>query len=573
MSASAYPTFSSESVSAYSKQCNTDIGMLTDNSAPIVPHTFSFRGTQAALLFIHPITPEEEQQIADLVVKCFGHRCNACISRSKLFCKLSGKGRSRFDPASTCPEGSPVTDLTKGLSAMADLITQREPSGVYFIPHGQTFVSFHYPHSGSLGEHKFLHFALRVPEGVTCAKALDIEMIQKGLDTLLFQSTIFADLVGRMKRQGLPSLELFTQVCDKSTYGEKTFGHATRWMVKIVKTPGSDLSTLIGHIFEAGLSRVTYTNIDCTLRHTADQILTILEDPDTKSFEGLSKLLAQRADPHAYRRTTAPPTEGQLKVAVDALAGFLAQVMSVEFGKTLPDYTSFEVPEITPQVTSAAGSIIQNMLDRTQRMKVSGSVSFADRMKGKIDPQRLRDEIRGLTTMEAFLAFMKQHPDAKVTRRGGGQACYYATCTFGKDKVGLADYMPGYIWGFGGCCFDSFCDAYQVIGVMHTKTSMHDNYVFVTGPTKSKFSVTQGCFFPEFLHSSITRTCGSTFEALKFKHSQVMTIPDGPLMAGFGTSVVDKATKLYMPMTLCISVGDLSESCTLTHKCTEVKTT
>jgi hypothetical protein len=554
----------------YSKQCNTDIGTLTEKSTPIIPHIFH----KVAFLFVHFITPEQEQKIVDLVVKCFGHRCNACIKRAQFFCTLSGKDRSRFDPALTCPQGSFIQDLVKGLSELADTITKTEPVGLYFVPHGQTFVGYLYPHCGTLGDHKFLHFALALPADSTCMKSVNIAMIQKGLYTLLFESTIFVDLIARMKRQGLTSLELFTQVCDKSTYGERVFGHAIRWMIEILKTSDSDLATLIDHILRAGLSYVTYTNIDCTLRHTADQILTILEDPETKSFEGLSKLLAQRADPHAYRRTTAPPTQGQLKVALDAFADFCAQVMPLEFGKTLPGFTSLETPIAAPPITTAAGSIIQDMIERTQHLKVSGSVSFADRMKGKVDPLCLRDEIRSLSTIDAFLAFMKKHPSAKVSYLNGEtrQMCYFATCTFGKnkdgkDKVGLADYLPGYIWGYNGCNLGyAPWDDCKVIGVMHTKTSLHNNYVFILGPTKPKFTLFSGCFFPEFLHSSIAQTCGSTFEALKDKHSQVMTIPDGHLMAGYGTSVSDKATKLLIPTTLSISVDNVTEHCTLTHE-------
>lgn len=559
----------------FSPTRNMHIAELTALTSPIVPHTFSYFGKKVSLLFRHQMTPEQKKMVSDAVVACYGHCCDACITRAAFFCTLSGIDRSHFDPAAVCMHESSVYDLAKMLSALADTVTQSTPCGIYFVKHGQTFLGDYLPQEGSCGEILFHHFAIPIVAGSTSDKEVKIEMIEKGLDTLLFQSTIFADLVARMKRQGRSSLDLFTSVCNTSTYGEKTFGHATRWMMKIVEGGSSSVENFIRHIFDAGLSYVGLMNVDCTLRHTADQILTILEDPLTKSFDGLSKLLAQRADPYAYRRTTVAPTEGQLKMAVDALAGFLAQIMTIEYAKTLPGYTSFESSGLgsigsTGPVSGVTGSLIQDMLQKTQSLKLSQSTSFADRMKAKIGPEVMRQTIRSLATMEAFLAFMKEHPGATVVLKSGGHEGYHATCTFGKDadgkeKVGLADYMPGYIWGFGGCSLGYSYGNRLIKGVMHTKTSLHDNYVFISGPTKETFSVSSGCFFPEFLHSSITRTCGSTFEALKSKHASVVSIPDGPLMAGMGFSVADKASKLYMPAVLSIAIDGVSESCTLTH--------
>jgi hypothetical protein len=538
----------------------------------IEPYVFPYFGSDVAILFAHTYLSEDEKAIADAVTHCFGHRCNACIKRAQYLSTLSGVGRSRFNPAARCPAESPVNNLAHILTKLADEITQRQICGVYIVPHGQKFVGNFNPHDGSRGDHKFLHFAMATTKA--SSKNAKIEMLQKGLDTLLFQSSIFSNLVGRIKNQGVDSLKLFASVCDTSTYGEKTFGHATRWMMKIVEGGSSSVENFIRHIFDAGLSYVGLMNVDCTLRHTADQIITILEDPLTKSFDGLKTLLAQRADPLAYRRTTAPPTEGQLKMALDALKDFRAQVMTVEYAKTLPGYTSFENAVVT---SDTAGSLIQDMLLKTQSLKISQPTSFAARMKTMVGPELLRNTIRELTTMQSLLAFMKEHPGARLVLESGGSACYHATCTFGKDvngdeKVGLAEYMPGYIWGFGGCSlgwnglgYNSDDDQY-IVGVMHTKTSLHNNYVFITAPTRRTFSVSSGCFFPEFMHSSITRTCGSTFEALKKEHAKVMSIPAGQLMAGKGFSVADKSTKLYMPASVRITLDGITEKCTITHE-------
>jgi hypothetical protein len=137
---------------------------------------------------------------------------------------------------------------------------------------------------------------------------------------------------------------------------------------------------------------------------------------------------------------------------------------------------------------------------------------------------------------------------------------YVADTTLDREKI-----IHDYLWLFLNNETHRFCGYEEVSHLNFIDISTHRNIIFILKESRKsidRIPVTKNCCIPEFLDTSIRRTCGSAFEKLNSLTN--INIPEsGDLAFGIGTSITGTDNKLFN--TIKILINDEATVRTITH--------
>jgi hypothetical protein len=121
-----------------------------------------------------------------------------------------------------------------------------------------------------------------------------------------------------------------------------------------------------------------------------------------------------------------------------------------------------------------------------------------------------------------------------------------------------------YLWSFGGLKIQK-SGFIPISGILQTCVGRYNNIVFcLDNCFDNDVQISGGCFFPEFLATSCTRTCGKAFEDLQPSHKKIIQVPTQiPLAVGHATSIMNLKGELVHKVSLKIIVDSYSGVCTL----------
>jgi len=399
----------------------------------------------------------------------------------------------------------------------------------------------------------------------TCDDSTRIALIVDCIPRYL-TSGLFERLVLRLVPQGKDSLNLMKTCLDKAPYGNK-FIPAVNWCEAILNdlethskkwehfSPKEKISFAIYHIIRAGLAKDSAGSVAMLFQTAYNNIIGLLED--AKSESAMTNLCAERLDPSNYQRRTVDATPGQIANAIKHLGDFTNSIMNEAQAKELIPEMVFHGQSLTTEQDSESASLtsptlptssmtgFKAQLDKIQKPEVP--TSFASRCgKSSIDV-----EIKNIKTLRDFVDLTRKNPDLKVEISGTSSVAYVASTTLDKDKIAHR-HLWGFMNGFPASSFglsNSWTEVSHTIP-MYEYITGYKSVIFVT-PAINKMSNFRNCCFPEFLTPEFRRACGSAFEGLN--STTKIAIPDGQLMAGFGTSIKDNAGKLHSPVNLRVN--------------------
>lgn len=343
----------------------------------------------------------------------------------------------------------------------------------------------------------------------------------------------------------IPSLELLLTLLPKITYGDK-IQESTEWFLKYMKnymSPDYDcnivvLDALVNQYMVKGYAeeRIVTTN----LKQTKDTVLRAMSCAHSES--ALVSLLTNLFNPTTYMRKTAPPTQGQLEVAMNIFkdAGFYTTVMTLT--NLLNKYNGREPSSVIisskDDAFSTWGSMQTSMKNASIKGRRGGAGGFAHRAGTTAfdAPTTITklysriNEMPGLTihvTSSSHPVMLTQFPDTA------------------RDLL-----KHDYLWGFknGKTPHSEYgiMSGYHPVSAMTAPGTMGRNVAFIIkgASIRDKHNVGNTCF-PSFLKEAVQRKAGSAFESLNKTTTARLPDSDEPLALGVGSSRSDSHNHLY----------------------------
>jgi hypothetical protein len=492
------------------------------------------------------------------------HNCRECGRRFAFFSNLSGGGIPVFSSVSKF-----LSDAIE-LDSLAEKACLTPPKDILVIQPNDTYLRFKL-HAGvsSMDGSPFCHYCFQIPTELrsesseTKGKNRIYDLFSSAVRRYLTSEAdpIISRLIGKILLQGTKSLELLYKTLEEVPYGENTYASAVKWMLAIIEHhPKKDSSALdlflfkINTISSAGVYQDAFGAV-CPLIHSALHLMDILDEAG--NMNDLKKTLSLRLDPTCYRRTEAPATDWQLKLAKERLGNFRARIMSVAEAQTMKGW--FQIAD-REQKSTCAGDVLADM------MKTKMKKSFADR----VGESSIVEKIRFIKTLDGLKQFLLENPKAQVELNTLGSPDYHGYHAVMVDAEGnhtKFDFIRSdleYLWSFGGLKIQK-SGFIPISGILQTCVGRYNNIVFcLDNCFDNDVQISGGCFFPEFLATSCTRTCGKAFEDLQPSHKKIIQVPTQiPLAVGHATSIMNLKGELVHKVSLKIIVDSYSGVCTL----------
>ena len=390
-------------------------------------------------------------------------------------------------------------------------------------------------------------------DGVT-DKSIDTKKLQETTDK--YTPLIRGILKKIWFQEGLlQSIEIFIRIANDSTYGEKIIPGA-KWLRMVLgkidlyangkKTfdhlEAKELIPLIGDII---FSSQTDSGV-ITDYHQANggNVLGLLQT--AQSEEAMKKIMVQRMCPTSYQRRVAPPKMGNIKEAAKTLGEFTNTIHTLEELRELPNtVTVCDIDGGEAAEEGVTSDVYASLMTSAQKKDPQqGKFNFAARAKSSV---------LSPTTLTELMAMIK---DGRITKLqldvSSHSLTYTAKTTLNRDRI-----IHPYLWWYQQETQTKVRGKQVVTDITHTKTSSHDNYTFrIEGLDRKIYGwkdlgSTSNCCFPEFLETSVRRTCGPVFEA--FNKRVPISVPSGPISLGVGTSVKNSAGELYGVITVYVN--------------------
>lgn len=407
------------------------------------------------------------------------------------------------------------------------------------------------------------------PEQITtCTDGNRIHLIKNSIHRYVI-SGLFERFMDRLIIQGSSSLGLMTNCLKKAPYGHK-FIPAVNWCTAVLDdvaihskkwthfSPKEKIGFAVKHIIRAGLAKDVQGSVALLFQTANNNIIGLLED--ATSEDAMTELCAERLSPQTYQRRTADASEGQILNAIKHLGDFTNTILNETRAKELIPEMVCHKRNIQAELSSSSSlSSLSSSLSgfatqMTKAQKQSNqetSSSFASRCnKAAIDV-----EIQNIDSIKKFVEFSRKNSDIKVEiSLNSSTIVYAAETTLSKEKISHRN-LWAFLSGRAKKDFGLSELSDQWAEVTHTIPMYeyiigYKNTIFVISGINPK-SDFRNCCFPEFLMPEYRRICGSAFEGLN--KTTPISISDGPLMVGIGSSVKDDINTLSRPIQLRVN--------------------
>lgn len=485
------------------------------------------------------------------------HNCRECGQRYAFFHNLSGLG------------GEPIFDFNcsdehateyEHLNELARKTCSTKPINILVIKPTDSHLRFKQCAGKSPNGDLFNHYYFGIPDSMRSDVGTSHQLFNAAVHRYLTAETdpIISRLVGKVLAQGDDSIDLLADALSKVAYGN-TYNAAIEWMRLVLKRH-KDIDKKVAHFgFLFNIEAISFASLNrdavgavCPTLHSALHLIDLLDE--VESINELENVLTTRLDPRNYRRKTTEATVGQLTHAAKVLGTFRTRVMTMEDASLQKGWYA-----IGSKITdTSAGAVFSDIAARRSKAR-----TFAER----VGDDAMKEKISKITSFAALKSFLQDYPNANVTLGDCRFRPVYHLMTVDVQGVTTKfDYIRDdidYMWGFGGITVHR--TGKKVVGILHTKTGRFNNFVLcVEGVDSSAINIDSGCFFPEFLSTAYSATCGKAFEELCKNHRSIIEVPKGVQLAiGHGTSVKNSQGDLMDSIPLHIMVGALSGSCTL----------
>lgn len=352
------------------------------------------------------------------------------------------------------------------------------------------------------------------------------------------------------------SIEIFIRLAKETTYGEKIIPGA-EWLLMVLDkielhAKGKErfhhlrvreLTALVGDIIFS--SRTDSGVITDYHQANGGNVLGLLQI--AQSEEAMKRLMNQRMCPTSYQRRVAPPKMGNIQEAEKILGHFVNFIHTLDELRELPN-------TVTVCDTTGGDRAAEVGVTADVYASMKASAKKKDPRQGKFNfAARAKSSILSPTTLTELMEMIN---DGRITKlhldASSHILTYTARTTLDRDKI-----IHPYFWCFLDGNQTRARGKQVVTDITHTKTSSHDNYTFrIEGLERGIYSgedlgSRSNCCFPEFLATSVRRTCGPVFE--DFNRRVPISVPRGPISLGVGTSVKNASGELTSYVTVYIN--------------------
>ena len=276
-----------------------------------------------------------------------------------------------------------------------------------------------------------------------------------------------------------------------------------------------------------------------------NSILNLLKN--AKDESALMSMIRKQVSPENYQRRTAEPKLGHIAAAEAKLGEFSNTMYTMDKLEKHEDCVKV-VPKTKSEGNSSMGAFAAMKANSSKSSKFGG---LSKRCGKPIEIKNMKD----------LVAKIKDGSIYKLKINANNMtSSYVADTTLDREKI-----IHDYLWLFLNNETYRFCGYEEVSHLNFIEISTHRNIIFILKEARQsivRIPVTKNCCIPEFLDTSIRRTCGSAFE--KMNSLTNINIPEsGDLAFGIGTSITGTDNKLMN--TIKFLINDEATVRTITH--------
>lgn len=264
-------------------------------------------------------------------------------------------------------------------------------------------------------------------------------------------------------------------------------------------------------------------------------VIPLLDKATSRS--AMVRMLTERVDPRNYQRPTAAPTAGQVQNAISALGDFSNRVMTHDEAAALP-YAIRLRSTTAGKATSSSMATFKDMLAATRKKNPAG---FAGRC-GPTSTVRVE-------TVTDLLTALRADPGKRLEVRTRGMPdVYLATTTLEPAKL-CVPHLWAYTGTHGAGYFPDEWSEVAVVNPLFEYVTIYKSVFFL--PKNVRPPATIGnCCFPEFLETSLRRTCRTAFEEMNRRLRLAIDKAQGTVAVGVGVCATNERGDLRTPLTV-----------------------
>jgi len=330
----------------------------------------------------------------------------------------------------------------------------------------------------------------------------------------------------------IDTLQILLKNLEKVPYGDK-LENSTKWFLRAMekyvkaKTTGEQYKVAVEALVKAPLTRGEGADRVCVtyVSQVNGNILPALAV--CKNENKLRGLLTARLNPDDYQRAKAPPTEGQLKVAINICKNVDLNMTLLKLAE-VPKYGGRLIPIVNDKrkgALSAWNDTLKEMKIKQKTKKNSAAGNFANRCKSvAVSSMRELFNMEDLTGLEMY---MGSHVTGLMLTKFPDSAKHL--------------FIHKHSWGFRNKKPISHLGL--KVGEWKKVTALHfmarNMFIGIEGATVVDKSLMGNTYFAEFLTPAYNRKLKSAMEHLN--STTIMDIPSfGPYALGVGVSAKDK---------------------------------
>jgi hypothetical protein len=281
------------------------------------------------------------------------------------------------------------------------------------------------------------------------------------------------------------------------------------------------------------------------------------------SEEGIKRMLENIFNPTTYKKPTSEPTEREIKLAEKLIGECKMSIFSID-----KEYEGLEgVYTVGGKRTEEKKGIWANLREEQKRLQKGSGLddkyNCASRFAGGIENfSAVTELIRRINNCEIDKITMSFKVDWNQDYSNNGKlesACFCKVTGMKTDVLNTS-----YIWNFEGKNYYQGT-IFEVSHVHISNTSTFENVVFILKTKCGKNSYSRKVFHAAFLSPEYERILRKPWAALQGTAKDIVTMPEGYVAAGVGSSKGQYNGKLTSPVALTVMKGDLSRDVVITH--------
>lgn len=522
---------------------------LADKSKHPLPQITTVSGKKITVALFHGGSPKAF--CALLREQC---ACNTCVSRGKLFGRLSVPNKKGHPMPLFLISPKLLNEKEYTPLCMANGMLCTTPIIRLSILMGD-YVGGYSEEQGvnPITKTPFRHYHIKIPEDkrseVDAVEARLLEkaflrycprLLPKILDTLLPRQGLASrdDKIATIKKALLITESALPEVI----YGNR-IAPSVRWLLRVVeyfekeqrlpheRTP-SQMWILCAQmlLWTQIQPDGTHSAVSPIIQQAHGNVIPLLDKATSKT--AMMSMLGKRVDPRNYQRPTAAPTKGQVENAMTTLGEFSNRILTQQEAGDLPH-------AIRLLSSSSSMAAFQGMLPTTTISKRKNPGGFADRCDSQ-------EKGGSISTVKKLLDSLRSFPGKKLEVRTRGMPdIYVASSTLDASKLCVP-----HLWAFTGThgagYFPDEWSEVAVVNPLYEYVEIYKSVMFVLKNVRPPKSI-GNCCFPEFLTPEIRRTCRTAFEEINRRVPLIIDVKMPPAM-GIGVSATNENGDLRTPL-------------------------